>query len=42
MAGKVEGMTRGAYRYQPIQHRLELVSDADILSHLPAAALEQR
>lgn len=41
VAGKVEGLARGAYHYQPKQHRLEVVSYADILSHLPAAALEQ-
>lgn len=42
VVGNIEGLATGIYRYQPNQHRLEAVSDADVLSDLPAAAFEQR
>ncbi|HUX90756.1 MAG TPA: SagB/ThcOx family dehydrogenase [Gallionellaceae bacterium] len=42
VAGNVEGLSAGVYRYLSNQHRLESVSDAEILQHMGAAALEQR
>lgn len=41
VAGEVEGLADGVYRYRPVSHRLEVVATGDIRLPLAAAALDQ-
>lgn len=41
VAGNVEGLAAGVYRYRPEPHRLELVTDGDIRGPLADAAVGQ-
>lgn len=40
-AGLVDGLPAGVYHYQPQQHQLEKISDADVRKKLSKAALSQ-
>jgi SagB-type dehydrogenase family enzyme len=41
VAGKVDGLGAGVYRYRPRQHRLEAVTEGDIRVPLAVAAVDQ-
>jgi len=41
VAGKVEGLSAGIYKYIPDGHSLELMAEGDVRSDLANAALEQ-
>lgn len=42
VAGKVDGLGAGVYRYRPRQHRLETVAEGDIRVSLAVAAVDQQ
>lgn len=42
VAGNVDGLTAGIYRYRPAQHRLDKLADGDIRAPLATAAVNQQ
>jgi SagB-type dehydrogenase family enzyme len=41
VAGNIEGLAPGIYKYNPAEHEISLVRDQDVRNDLAAAALEQ-